>query len=94
MHKPLIEVYSFQFSTKADDIYEFEIEGISIGDSLLNYFTREEVDTNTIFSMASTTKAFIGMGLGILIDRDSISWNDKVVDHLPDFKLSNLDRFN
>ena len=53
-----------------------------------NYFTREEVDTNTIFSMASTTKAFIGMGLGILVDRDSISWNDKVVDHLPDFKLS------
>ena len=53
-----------------------------------NYFTREKVDTKTIFSMASTTKAFIAMGLGILVDRDSIGWNDKVVDHLPDFKLS------
>ena len=27
-----------------------------------NYFTREVVDNKTIFSMASTTKAFIGMG--------------------------------
>ena len=53
-----------------------------------NYFTREEVDNKTVFSMASTTKAFIGMGLGILVDRDSIGWNDKVVDYLPDFKLS------
>ena len=53
-----------------------------------NYFTGEGVDTKTIFSMASTTKAFIGMGLGILVDRDSIGWNDKVVDHLPNFKLS------
>ena len=53
-----------------------------------NYFTNEEVDDKTIFSMASTTKAFIGMGLGILVDRDSIGWNDKVVDHLPKFKLS------
>tara|TARA_Y100000816_G_scaffold170364_1_gene122332 strand:+ start:1500 stop:3017 length:1518 start_codon:yes stop_codon:yes gene_type:complete len=53
-----------------------------------NYFTGEEVDTKTIFSMASTTKAFIGIGLGILVDRDSIGWNDKVVDHLTDFKLS------
>ena len=53
-----------------------------------NYFTKEEVDDKTIFSMASTTKAFIGMGLGILVDRDSIGWNDKVVDHLPKFKLS------
>ena len=26
--------------------------------------------------------------VSILVDRDSISWNDKVVDHLPDFKLS------
>ena len=43
-------------------------------------------------SAASTAERFAellgGMGLGILVDRDSISWNDKVVDHLPDFKLS------
>jgi len=38
--------------------------------------------------MASTTKAFIAMGLGILVDRDSINWDDKVISHFPSFKLS------
>ena len=53
-----------------------------------NFFDDELVDSETIFSMASTTKAFISMSLGILVDRDSISWDDKVVDVLPSFKLS------
>ena len=53
-----------------------------------NYFERGNVDTKTIFSMASTTKAFIAMALGILVDRDSIRWNDKVLIHMSDFKLS------
>jgi hypothetical protein len=30
--------------TKADDISDFEIEGMSIGDSLLDYFSKEEID--------------------------------------------------
>jgi len=33
----LILIFSLQSLTKADDISEFEIEGISIGDSLLDY---------------------------------------------------------
>ena len=41
-----------------------------------NYFSDELVNSETIFSMASTTKAFIAMGLGILVDRDSIKWDD------------------
>jgi CubicO group peptidase (beta-lactamase class C family) len=53
-----------------------------------NYFNNEPVDSKTIFSMASTTKAFIAMGLGILVDRDSINWDDKVTSHFPSFKLS------
>ena len=53
-----------------------------------NFFDDELVDSETIFSMASTTKAFISMSLGILVDRDSISWDDRVVDILPSFKLS------
>ena len=38
--------------------------------------------------MASTTKALVSMSLGILVDRDSLSWDDKVIDVLPSFKLS------
>ena len=53
-----------------------------------NYFQNDPVDSKTIFSMASTTKAFIAMGLGILVDRDSINWDDKVISHFPSFKLS------
>ena len=53
-----------------------------------NYFSDQPVNSKTIFSMASTTKAFIAMGLGILVDRDSIKWDDKVLNYLKDFKLS------
>ena len=33
----LVLIFGFQSWTKADDIRDFEIEGISIGDSLLDY---------------------------------------------------------
>ena len=33
----LILTFSFQSGTKADDISDFEIEGVSVGDSLLNH---------------------------------------------------------
>ena len=50
--------------------------------------TKETVNDNTLFSMASTTKALIAISLGILVDQNKISWEDKVIDHLPSFKLS------
>jgi len=42
----LIFTFSFQSLSKADDISDFEIEGMSIGDSLLDYFTEEEILAN------------------------------------------------
>ena len=36
---------SFNTMTKAEDIKDFEIEGLSIGDSLLELFTKEEIDS-------------------------------------------------
>ena len=39
----LILIFNFQSWTKADDIRDFEIEGISIGDSLLDYFSSKEI---------------------------------------------------
>ena len=44
----LILTFSFQTWTKADDIRDFEIEGISLGDSLLDYFTETEIIENNI----------------------------------------------
>ena len=39
-------ILSTIISTKADDIKDFEIEGISIGDSALKYFTEDEIIMN------------------------------------------------
>ena len=41
-----ILIFSLQSWTKANDIREFEIEGISIGDSLLYYFSEDEILKN------------------------------------------------
>ena len=40
----LILTFSFQSLIKADDIRDFQIEGMSIGDSLLDYFSKKEID--------------------------------------------------
>ena len=39
-------LFSFQTSSRADDIRDFQIEGISIGDSALNYFSEEVIEKN------------------------------------------------
>ena len=43
----LILTFSFQTLSKADDISDFEIEGISIGDSVLDFFNKIEIKENT-----------------------------------------------
>ena len=39
----LILIFSFQSWTKADDIRDFEIEGMSIGDSLLDFLNKDDI---------------------------------------------------
>ena len=39
----LVLIFSLQSWTKADNISEFELEGISVGDSLLNYITEKDL---------------------------------------------------
>jgi hypothetical protein len=41
----IILIFSFQSPSQADDIRDFQIEGISIGDSLLDYFDKELIET-------------------------------------------------
>ncbi|MEO0570625.1 MAG: serine hydrolase [Bacteroidota bacterium] len=50
--------------------------------------SKEPVDLETLFAMASTTKAMVAMSLGILVDEGKLDWNDKVKKHLPSFQLS------
>ena len=42
----LILTLNFQTLTKADDIRDFQIEGMSIGDSALDYFSESEIKSN------------------------------------------------
>ena len=44
----LVLIFSLQSWTKADDISDFKIEGISVGDSLLDYMTISEIKNNKI----------------------------------------------
>ena len=39
----LVLIFSLQSWSKADDISDFEIEGMSVGDSLLDFFSKEEI---------------------------------------------------
>ena len=42
----LILTLSFQSLSKADDISDFQIEGMSIGDSLLDFYSKDKIIDN------------------------------------------------
>src|SRR6187401_55863 len=45
------------------------------------------VDTNTRFSIGSTTKAMTTAALGMLVDEGKVRWDDPVTKYLPTFQL-------
>jgi len=47
----------------------------------------DRVDENTLFAIASNTKAFTTASLAILVDEGKLNWNDKVIKYLPDFQM-------
>jgi CubicO group peptidase (beta-lactamase class C family) len=47
----------------------------------------DKVDENTLFAIASNTKAFTTASLAILVDEGKLNWNDKVSKYLPDFQM-------
>ena len=49
--------------------------------------TNQPVNEQTIFKIASNTKAFTATALAILVEQGKLKWTDKVRDHLPDFKM-------
>lgn len=51
--------------------------------------TMQPVDENTLFGIASNSKAFTAATLGLLVDEGKIKWDDKVRDYIPEFKLYN-----
>jgi CubicO group peptidase (beta-lactamase class C family) len=79
----------------------FDVPGIAVaiikdnkiihskGYGVRSLYTKQKVDSNTLFGIASNTKAFTTAALGILVDENKIFWDDKVVDYIPEFRLYN-----
>lgn len=77
----------------------WEIPGLAVaivhGDSVdargygvLEIGRPERVDGHTLFAIGSTTKAFTAAAVGILVEEGRLGWDDRVVDRLPGFALS------
>jgi len=49
--------------------------------------TGDPVDENTLFAIASNTKAFTSASLAMLVEEGKLSWDDPVREHLPWFQL-------
>ena len=82
-----------------DAMKTFAVPGVAVGvikDGAIvhakGYGVREigvagAVDNETLFRVASTTKAMTAASLAILVDEGKLGWDDKVVDHIPGFAL-------
>ncbi len=49
--------------------------------------TNEKVDANTLFGIASNSKAFTTAALAMLVDEGKLKWDDKVTQYIPEFKM-------
>ena len=79
---------------------EWQVPGLAIAivrnDSVIlakGYGVREIgkpdlVDANTIFAIASTTKAFTSTAMGMLVDAGTLGWDDPVARWLPYFEVA------
>ncbi|HET8898398.1 MAG TPA: serine hydrolase [Rhodanobacteraceae bacterium] len=89
------------FTAYVDQVREeFRVPGIAVaivkdGKVVLEqgYGLREigkpaKVDANTLFAIASNTKAFTAAALSMLADQGKLDMDDRVIDHLPWFRMS------
>ena len=86
-------------SLVADALVKFNVAGVAVaivkdgkiihskGYGLADINTKNTVNENTNFQIASNTKAFTTTALAILEEKGIIKWTDKVIDHIPEFKM-------
>jgi len=79
----------------------FDVPGIAVaivkdgevilekGYGVSSLHTKQNVDENTLFGIASNSKAFTCAALGMLVEKGELHWDDKVVDYIPEFRLYN-----
>ena len=57
----LVLIFSLQSWTKADDIRDFEIEGISVGDTILRYMNASEIESRKVYYYKDLTFSSINI---------------------------------
>ncbi len=57
------------------------------GYGVLEVGKNEKPDEHTLYAIASNTKAFTSAVIATLVQEGTLSWNDKVQDHLPYFEV-------
>lgn len=57
------------------------------GFGVRNLETKDPVDTDTVFQIASNTKPMFSTTLGMIIAEGQLGWQDPVIEHLPDFRM-------
>lgn len=60
---------------------------LSKGYGVLEAGKKAKTDENTLYAIASNTKAFLSAAIGILVDEGQLDWDDSVKKHLPYFEL-------
>ena len=79
----------------------FEVPGIAVaivkdgkvilakGYGVKSILSPQKVNENTLFGIASNSKAFTTAALAILVDEGKLNWDDKVTQYIPEFKMYN-----
>jgi CubicO group peptidase (beta-lactamase class C family) len=61
----------------------------SQGYGVRSVVSKQPVNEHTLFGIASNSKAFTASALAMLADEGKLTWDDKVVKYIPDFKMYN-----
>ena len=59
----------------------------SQGYGIRTFGGNDAVDADTVFPIASITKAFTATAMAMLVDEGKVDWMDCVTKHLPEFQL-------
>jgi CubicO group peptidase (beta-lactamase class C family) len=78
---------------------EFQVPGMAVsvvhagalyysaGHGVLEAGQKQAVDDRSLFQIASVSKAFTAATLALLADEGKLAWDDRVIDHLPEFRM-------
>lgn len=100
IHAAQAQLDTVAFKSFLDKVYsDFELPSMAVaivkdGNTILTYSNGKRStddasgpNSNTLYGIASLSKAFTVASIGMLVDEKKLNWSDPVVMHLPNFKL-------